>query len=69
MRKKCHEILDQISDERLADALSLLTEMRDRKEADYVSYIDGMPVYKMGKTAHVKRLLMEVEEPTAKLKN
>ncbi|WP_312560912.1 hypothetical protein [Anaerospora sp.] len=57
--KQCHTMLDQISDERLEDVLKLLTEMRDRKTNDYVTYMNGIPIYQMGNKAHTKRLLMQ----------
>lgn len=68
LKKKCHEILDQISEERLYDALLLLTEMRDRKANDFVTYIDGIPVYNMSNKEHSKRLVLETHSYDSKLK-
>lgn len=68
-RKRCHDILDQINDDRLYDALTMLTEIRDRADLDYANYLDGIPVYDMKNKKHLQRILDELPSDKPTIKN
>jgi len=67
-RKECHEILNQISNTRLHDTLKMLKEIRDRIDADYANYLDGIPVYDLNNKLHLKRIVESLpqDNPTIK---